>query len=74
MSSLNIENLVETIVTEVVLELSQKGISVVSGNKQNEHKCSCTIKEVNPSNCKTSELSEKYLVNIKAELNDCMAL
>ncbi len=74
MSNPDIENLIETIVAEVVSELARKGISVVSADKVSEHKCSCTIKEVNPSNCKTSELSKKYLISIKAELNDCMVL
>ena len=70
---LKIENIVETIVKEVVKELSKKGYRITLADEENSHSCSCEIKEINPCR-KTSELSKKYLINIKTELNDCMAL
>ena len=69
-----LEKLVEIIVAEVVKELSQKGFRIIKDNEQKINSCSCKVKEVNPSNCKTSELSEKYLNDIKTDINDCLAL
>ena len=70
---LKIENLIETIVKEVVKELSKKGFRIKLTDEKNSYTCSCKIKEINPC-CKTSELSKNYLMSIKLELNDCMAL
>ncbi|MEJ2614007.1 MAG: hypothetical protein P8Z35_03530 [Ignavibacteriaceae bacterium] len=71
---IKIEKLVEVIVEEVISELSKKGFMVLPHNKQKSHSCSCKVEEVNPSNCRTSDLSEKYFISIKAEINDCLAL
>jgi hypothetical protein len=71
---IKIEKLVEIIVEEVVGELSKKGFLIMPGEKQKDHSCSCKVEKVNPSKCRTSDLSEKYLVSIKAEINDCLAL
>lgn len=67
------EKLIQTIVSEVVKGLSQKGIQIILDKKQKSNECSCKVEEINPC-CKTSELSRKYLISIKAEANDCMAL
>jgi hypothetical protein len=69
-----LEKLVEIIVSEVVKELSQKGFRIMNENEQKINSCSCKSGEVNPSNCKTSDLSEKYLSGIKTDINDCLAL
>jgi hypothetical protein len=71
---IKVEKLVKVIVEEVVSELSKKGFIILPENKQKHHSCSCQVQKVNPSNCRTSDLSEKYLVSIKAETNDCLAL
>ena len=55
-------------------ELSKKGFMILHGKKQKSHSCSCKVEKVNPSNCRTSDLSEKYFISIKAEINDCLAL
>jgi protein-L-isoaspartate O-methyltransferase len=71
---IKVEKLVEIIVEEVVRELSKKGILIMPVNRQKSNSCSCKVEKVNPSNCRTSDLSEKYLISIKAEINDCLAL
>ncbi|MFZ0455758.1 MAG: hypothetical protein WCE54_14720 [Ignavibacteriaceae bacterium] len=68
------EKLVEIIVEEVVSELSKKGFLIVQEKNQKSHSCSCKADKVNPSNCRTSDLSDKYFISIKAEINDCLAL
>ena len=70
---IKVEKLVEVIVEEVLRELSKKGL-IISHNKQKSNSCSCKVDKVNPSNCRASDLSEKYLISIKAEINDCLAL
>jgi hypothetical protein len=67
------EKLVEKIVAEVIKELSLKGVQIVLSNEQINNACSCSFEKINPC-CRTSELSKKYLISIKAEVNDCMAL
>lgn len=71
---IKVEKLVEIIVEEVISELSKKGFMILHGKKQKSHSCSCKVEKVNPSNCRTSDLSEKYFISIKAEINDCLAL
>ncbi len=71
---IKVEKLVEVIVEEVVRELSKKGFLIMPENKQKNNSCSCKVEKVNPSNCRTSDLSEKYLISIKEEINDCLAL
>jgi hypothetical protein len=71
---LKIEKLVENIVEEVVKELLQKGVQILSSREHKSCSCTCKVEEINPCNCKTSELSKKYLISIKAEVNDFMAL
>lgn len=68
------EKLVEIIVEEVIRELSKKGFMIMPQNRQKNNSCSCKVEKVNPSNCRTSDLSEKYLISIRAEINDCLAL
>jgi len=69
-----VEKLVEVIVEEVVSVLSKKGFMILPEKKQKSHSCLCKVEKVNPSKCRTSELSEKYWMSIKAETNDCLAL
>lgn len=71
---IKVEKLVEIIVEEVVSELSKKGFMILHGKEQKRHSCSCKVEKVNPSNCRTSDLSEKYFISIKAEINNCLAL
>jgi hypothetical protein len=68
------EKLIETIVAEVVIELEKFGFEVGYSNKEKNCSCSCKIEKVNPSNCKTSELGEKYFISIRAEVSEIMAL
>ena len=71
---IKVEKLVEVIVEEVTKELSKKGFMIIPENKQKNNSCSCKVEKINPSNCRTSDLSDKYLISIKAEINDCLAL
>ena len=71
---IKVEKLVEVIVEEVMSELSKKGFMILPEKKPKSHSCSCKVEKVNPSNCRTSDLSEKYFISIKAEINDCLAL
>jgi hypothetical protein len=71
---LKLEKLVENVVREVLNELHQKGVNIMSSKERKNYSCSCKVEEVNPCNCKTSELSKKYLISIRAEASDFMAL
>jgi hypothetical protein len=71
---IKVEKLVEVIVEEVLRELAKKGFPIMPEHKHKSNICSCKAEKINPSNCRTSDLSEKYLVSIKTEINDCLAL
>lgn len=70
----NVEKLIEKIVAEVIKELADRGIQVIPVDNQYRNTCSCKVEKINPSNCKTSDLNKEYVISIKAEVNDFMAL
>ncbi len=69
-----LQELIESIVFEVVSELNKRGIKIISEEKYFENNCFCKDEKVNPSCCKTSDLKAGYLLRIKIEFNDIMAL
>lgn len=68
------EKLIETVVAEVILQLKEMGVDINFENKAKPGLCSCQVEKINPSNCRTSELSKKYFLSIKTEINEMMAL
>ena len=68
------EKLIEVIVSEILLSQKQLGVDIEFINGEKSNSGFIINKEINTSNCKTSELSEKYLLSIKSEENNLMAL